>query len=258
MYQNFSITGVNPDFAKNQIVVQASLDVEKDSVNDNTVELFSKTDGTYVNIEFKVDGKYIYVIIKNEIVLNSEYILRISKIKNILGEVMVSGIRRKIVFETEIKEIPTIISPNNYEVIEDLKISLNVDGKSSITSLKDKSYFIQIADDVAFIDIKLETTISEDNTTLKDLEPGQYFIRARVIKNKEVGLWSDTETFILKAKKEIDCKACCQTEDPEYIQYVSVIAFPSNGETPEDIVIEFDGEIDPSSLQEITIIRRDI
>ena len=260
MYQNFSIIGIEPDFAESKIIVQASLDVDAKSVNDSTVELFSRADGVDTNITYEVKGKFITIHIDNTIVLNTEYTLRISKIKNILGEVMVAGIRRKVIFTSEIKTIPTIIDPCNYEVVEDLDITLSIGDKGSITSIKDKYYFVQIASDVAFIDIELESTISEDKIQLEAIKAGQYFIRTRITDGKQSGLWSRTETFIMKAKPKIDpTNDCpCNPTSPTYIEYVSVKRSPENGETPALILLEFDGDIDTSSLNQIMVIRRDI
>lgn len=263
MYQGFSIINIEPSYAEQNIMVTTSFDIDPDSVNDSTVQLFSKVDGVNMNIDIKVHKKTITISPKSEIVPNTEYILRVFKIKNVLGDEVRAGIRRKITFKSEVKDIPCILTPSEHEEVHDLKVKLliyNEDGTEK--AINDETFFIQIAKDVAFIDVIMETSTNKKETNLKDLVMGQYYLRARVEKNidgnKESGAWSKTVTFIsLKQNIDEPCQPP-EIDEPEYIEYVSVINIPANGETPETILIEFSGDIDPDSIEDIIVIRRDI
>lgn len=263
MYQGFSIIDIDASYAENRILVTASVDIDPDSVNDSTIQLFSKKDGVNMNIDLVVHKKTISILPKGEIVPNAEYILRVFKIKNVLGEEVHAGIRRKLIFKSEVRDIPCILTPSEHEEVYDLKVSLVIHKEDATEKpIEDETFFIQIAKDIAFIDIVMETTTNRNETNLKDLVMGQYYLRARIEKNidgkKEHGRWSEVITFI-SLKQTID-EPCTPPEidEPEYIEYVSVVDTPVNGETPETILIEFSGDIDPDSIGDIIVIRRDI
>ena len=46
-------------------------------------------------------------------------------------------------------------------------------------------------------------------------------------------------------------------EDPIYVDDLIVISKPDDGKTPNSIFIEFNGILDPETLKDIIIIRRD-
>ena len=259
MLQSFSIVDINTDFVDSKIDIIASFDIDPDTVNDGTIQLFSKHDMNNVNLDFEVNRKTITLYIKNEIVPNTDYILRVTNVKNLVGEPLPVGIRRKITFFSAVKEIPVIMSPSEYEEVKDLKVVLNTLKESNEdVQLEDKLYFIQIASDVAFYNIVMETQTDTETTNFKDLQAGQYYIRARVeiIKDgkKEIGKWSEIVTFI-----SVNFDSCiCDDNEPEYIEPVTLISVPVNGETPETILLEFSSDIDPDTIDDIIIIRRDI
>lgn len=265
MYQSFSIISVEPKFADKQIVIHASFDIDPASANDSTIRLFSKKDRTDVNIQYRIDQKVMTILLEEDIVPNTEYILRINNgLKNILGDGLSSGIRRSITFKSEVEEMPYILSPSEYEEVTDLRVRLAVTKESDSATLQDdKMYFIQISRDVLFIDVVTETTTDQNEINLKDLIAGQYYIRARVEKivkgNKEVGRWSEVVTFIsMNETVSEPGQDTPDVDEPEYFEEVYIVNQPSNGETPETILIEFSGEIDPDSIDNIIVIRRDI
>lgn len=264
MYQGFSIIDIDVSYAEKKISVTTSVDIDPDSVNDSTIQLFSKEDGVNMNIDLTVHKKTISILPKSEIVPNAEYILRVFKIKNVLGEEVHAGIRRKLIFKSEVRDIPYILTPSEHEEIHDLKVSLVIHKEDATEKpIEDEIFFIQIAKDIAFIDIVMETTTNKNETNLKDLIMGQYYLRARIEKTidgkKECGRWSETITFMsLRQTVDEPQHTPPEIDEPEYIEYVSVIDTPVNGETPETILIEFSGDIDPDSIEDIIVIRRDI
>lgn len=265
MYQGHSIIEIQPCYCESKITVVANFDIDPESVNDSTVQLFSKNDGVNVNLDLIVDRKSIVINIKNEIVPNTDYILRVFNIKGLLGEDLTAGIRRKLVFASEIREVPLIMTPSDYEEVKDLKVVLTTLKESDeVEQIEDKMFFIQIATDVAFYDVVMETYSNKSETNLKDLIAGQYYMRARVEKvndgKKDFGKWSESITFISLNFHLNEPGTPPEEEDtePEYIEYVSIVDSPVNGETPETILIEFSGDINPDSIEEILVIRRDI
>lgn len=265
MYQSFSVISLQPIFAENKILISTSFDVDPTSVDESTIQLFSKAHKTESNIDFQVEGKLITVLITEDVVPNTDYIIKISGIKTILGDDLDAGVRRTLTFKSAVREIPLIISPSNYEELVDLKVTLKAileDKEYDITA--DKTYFIQIAEDVAFINIVLETSTEESTVDLKNLKVGQYYIRARVEAinediGKDYGKWSETITFISINKSVIDePEDPVDLNDPEYIEDVELIGIPIHGETPESILLEFSGPIDIDTVDNIVVIRRDI
>lgn len=265
MYQDFSVIAIEPNYAEKKIVVNTSFDIDPDSVDERTIQLFSKANRCDANIDFEVKDKTITVSIKEDIVPNTNYIIKITGIKTILGDVLVTGVRRTITFRSMVREIPYIISPSDYEEIVDLKVTLKaILEDEEFESLENKSYFIQIAEDVAFINVVLETRTSESTVNLKDLKAGQYYIRARVEAVtegiKDFGKWSDVVSFIsLKDLVHEECQDEDKDDDePIFIEDINLIGKPVNGETPESILLEFSGEVDPDFIDNIIVIRRDI
>jgi methionine-rich copper-binding protein CopC len=261
MYQSFSVTSIDTNFADKKVIIVSSFDINPASVNDSTVQFISKANAVDANVSFTVKGKIIELKIDDEIVPNTEYILRISGIKSVTGSVLSAGVRRSITFNSDIKEVPIIISPVNFEEISDLKVTLKAILEGEVLdSINNKNYFIQIATDVAFINVVLETRIEANGliVDLQDLKAGQYFIRARVesVDGKEFGNWSDKITFVSSFGN-----SNTSTDDdmtPQFVEEVTLVSTPFNGETPNSILIEFSGPIDPNFLNNIYVTRRDI
>lgn len=259
MYQGLNIVSIETRYADKKIILSTSFDVDPSSVNDGTIQVISKHNNCQANLIFDVIGKDIIITINENIVPNTDYIIRAVGIKNILGENMKAVIRKKVIFKSSVREIPVIVSPSNFEEITDLKVTLKaILEDQEYQTLEDKSYFIQIARDVAFIDIVLESTSNEPSVKLQSLKSGQYYIRARVEtyeKNeKQYGKWSEVSTFIslYENNNTVD------EEEPIFIEETMLIDQPVNGETPNSILLEFSGEIDSDFIDNIIVIRRDI
>lgn len=264
MYQSFSIVSIHQEYANKRIVVLASFDVDPSTVNESTIKVYSKNDKADVTTDFIVDNKTITILLKDEIVPNTGYVLRITDgVKSILGDSLDSGLRRTITFSSEVTQVPRIIAPANYQVTKSIDVELEVTNVKS----NDVLYQIQIARDIAFINIDIDTTVSNPKTSLQSIDDGQYYIRARIEKSldgkPELGQWSEVSTFILNKNLDQNIGGNNSNDNvndgfPEYIEEVQVISRPENGETPNSIIIEFNEDISPGFLDSIVVVRRDV
>ena len=253
MYQSFSILSIDKNCIDNTIEIIANFDIDPKSLNEQTVQLYNKSTKGFVNTDFKINGTNITVLIKDEIILNSEYIVNVTGIKTVTGMELSSGLRRSVIFTSSIKEETVIVTPINNEEINNLKVTLKavLDDKEYF-NLENKFYHIQIADDVAFINIIQETKTNNSENVLRIEKSDQYFIRARVETNNDFGKWSQISSFyfINNNNKEND--------EPIIINDFTLIERPQNGETPESIILKFSDNIDQDCFDKIIVTRSDI
>lgn len=265
MYQEFSIVSLIPKLEEKTIIAKTNFDIDKNSINSSTIVLLCKYDSSETLLTFEVNKNELIINIEEDLIPNAEYILKISNIKSILGEKLISGIVRRYKYDSIIIDIPEIISPSNYEQIDNkIKIEL----KSNYTD-NDFNYLIQISDDVAFINIVRESIVGSDGQLIEEpLKEGQYFIKARIEKEinnkKEVGKWSKVITFISSSTIIKDENNSNNKDDndlsnePEFIKEITLTGYPKNGETPNSIILEYSDKIDPNFKGEIFVIRRDL
>ena len=266
MYQEFSIVSLIPKLEEKIIIAKANFDIDENSINSSTIILLCKYDSSETLLTFKVNKNELVINIEEDLIPNAEYILKISNIKSILGEKLISGIVRRYKYNSNVIDIPEIISPSNYEQINnEIKIEL----KSNYTN-KNFNYLIQISDDVAFINVIRESIVGNDGQLIEEpLKEGQYFIRARIenkINNKnkkEVGRWSKVITFISSSTSIKDEENSSNDDndlsnEPEFIKEIILEVYPKNGETPNSIILEYSDKIDPNFKGEIVVIRRDL
>ena len=266
MYREFSILSIDTNLDSKIIVVNTNFDIDENSINSANVILFSRNDSSEVLLTYEVKGKAFIIHIEEDLIPNTEYILKISNIKNILGQKLVSGLIRHIVYEIKVTEIPEMIRPVNYEEVSD---TIEIELTTNNQILEDYSYNIEISDDVAFINIVREINIGKSGkASLSILPIGQYYIRARLQYleegKKAFGQWSSKITFLCITKQDDDNKkedggGNDDTGDisPVYKKEIKLINYPKNGETPESFILEFSDNIDPNFKGEIYIIRRD-
>lgn len=268
MYQNFHIVDISPEYISNSILILASFDVDEKTVTDASVNVVKKSDGMNLGIKFEIEDRTIKLLIEDDIVPNEDYIIRITTdVKSLLGENLNNAIRRKIVFLSAVQEVPEIISPVGYAISKSLLVKLK--GLDKVKPEEDilYRYHIQISKDVAFISRDFEARMENNEQEFNVLPDGQYFIRARIEKSEDseavdYGKWSKCETFILRESeiKDEDLPDDGDEEDlnPEFIEETVIIWRPENGVTPEMFMFEFNNEIDPDSIDDIVIIRRDM
>ena len=89
MYREFSILSIDTNLDSKIIVVDTNFDIDENSINSANVILFSRNDSSEVLLTYEVKGKAFIIHIEEDLIPNTEYILKISNIKNILGQKLV-------------------------------------------------------------------------------------------------------------------------------------------------------------------------
>lgn len=264
MVQDFRVSAIDVDLKNKSVTIACTMDIDPDTINDANVRLYSKTSRNDIEYVPKLNGKILTLELIDWPEPNLDYIIVIQQLKSVLGDDLVSGVRRKIIFESSICSKLEITYPAYDEVITDLKVAW----KEILASEEHEyfnSYYIEISTENAFHNVLKKVEVSDRNEIdLSELLNGQYYVRGRVQKDNEYGSWSEIITFIIgdKAAKPgpiFDSGEEDQEEDEEiYTPEVKILTVPSNGETPESILIEFDCEIDPDYIEDIIVIRRSI
>lgn len=260
MYQAFNIISFDILYAEMKIIIYTNFDVSPISVNSENIKLYDSTLRNSLNISFEVINKNIIINILDDIVPNVEYTLSVSQIKTVLDDELASGIRRKIMFESQVKELAKIIRPTMHEEITNINIAMEATlNNQKVTLGDDKYFYVEIASDVAFINIVESARAYSDILSINTLLPlGQYYIRARIemgASGSDIpGRWSDTCTFILVQSQAIEPG----WPDPVVLKELQVITKYPNGETPSSLLIEFSNNILKESVNNIIVIRRDV
>lgn len=264
MVQDFRVSTIDVNLKNKSVVITCSMDVNPDTVNDANVQLFSKASRNVMEYVPKLNGKILTLELIDWPEPNFDYVIVVQNLKSVLGDDLVSGVRRKIIFESSICSKLEITYPAYDEVITDLKVAweeiLASDEHEYINS-----YYVEISTDNSFYHIvKKVEVVDRDEIDLSELLNGQYYVRGRVQKDNEYGSWGEIVTFIIgdKAAKPgpiFDSGESDQSDDDDiYIPEIKILTMPVNGETPESFLIEFDCEIDPDSIEDIIVIRRSI
>jgi hypothetical protein len=262
MYQEFRISAINADLKNKSVTIESTFELDPDTVTEANIQLYCKDTRNDIGFDIKLAGKVITLNLLDWPEPNIDYVISVQKLKTVLGDELVSGVRRKLVFESSVCSKCEITYPAYDEVIENLKVAWK-EILPSETSQYVSSYYIEISTESAFHNIVEHTTvIGRTELDISDLKDGQYFVRCRAQKDNEYGLWSDTITFIIgdetaKPGPIFDPNNTDENEDI-YIPDINVLSTPTNGTTPETILIEFDCDIDPDSIENIIVLRRQI
>jgi hypothetical protein len=262
MYQDFSITTIAPSLQDKQVYVNFSMDVDPVTVNDANIEIYDRATRNTVKCGYSVNGKEVQVTLDSWPIPNIEYIIVIQNIKDVLGDDLSSGARRIIMFNSVITSGLKITYPAYDEVITNLLVKWEeVLQEPSATPVG--SYHIQISSENSFYNIIKDTTVVGSlQIDISDIVDGQYYVRGRVEKDGQYGAWSEVITFIIGNEPAIPAPIVDPTppagSDPIFDGGIQILKTPEQGATPTSFVIEFDHSIDPSSLTNITIVRRSI
>lgn len=263
MFQEFSVNGVKADLQTKTVIVECTFDIDPESISQ--VTLYTKATRNNVGFRTEVKGKTIVLVLDDWPVPNSEYVLSVQKLKTVLGDELASGVRRKLIFKSSICSGVKVTYPAYDEVITDLKAAWEEIVPETYSRVD--SYYVEIATEIGFHNIRKKTVVDGRNEIdLTDLPNGQYFIRVRAQKDNEYGLWSEVITFVVgdspaKPGPIFDPQEPEEPEDEDddiYVPNIRIITKPADGETPQSILIEFDCEIDPDSIEDIIVIRREI
>lgn len=260
MYQEFAVSTIDTDIRVKTITINFSHDIDPASIDDSTIQIINRKTRDLMDYHFEVNGKAISIKLMEWPFPNQEYILKVEKLKNILGDTLVSGIRKKIIFESSLCSTIEIIKPAFNEVVDEIIVQwkeIKQDPKQDYVN----SYYVEISSEANFYNIAYESIIT-DQDTIKFPSPkkGQYFVRCRVQKDDQYGFWSETITFLIDntpAEPETIFDPEEDIDEPIFLEDIHIVTSPRNGETPKSILIEFDCEIDSDFLDNIVIIRRD-
>lgn len=259
MYQEFMATVINTDIRSKKITIEFSHDIDLSSIDDNSLQIIHRKTRDLMDYQVSVNAKVVSITLLKWPLPNEEYILKVDKFKNILGEILVSGIRKKIIFESSICSTIDIVSPAFNEVINELVVKW-VEKKADATHDLVNSYYLEVSSEANFYNIIYNTCVSNQlEIQLPLLKAGQYYVRCRAQKEEQYGFWSETITFLIdqtpsKPGAIFDPE---DQEEPIFLEDIQILTMPRNGETPSSIMIEFDCEIDSDFLDNITVIRRD-
>lgn len=283
MFKQFNLSSIQVDAINKEIVLKFNFDIAPNSVKGDSINLVTYDTGDHIPFKTKIDNEFIYLYLDEWPIPNTKYQIIVEKeITNIAGMQLNSSLRRQIVFKSVIADVPQIISPYNFERLDKIKISFQGNPK--------ESYYIEIATENKFYNLIYQGKVYEKEISLElpDIEEKQYYVRARIEENGDIGQWCEPVTFIYK--KVCDCdipeedgpsaqavmpspnhkweeefghdaessrQDILPDDNIEIEDILDVLTYPESGMTTNSFVFEFDRELDPDSPLEITIIRRD-
>ena len=266
MHQNFVVIDVATDLFNKRLDIYFNFDINESSVTTRSLKLVENKTGSVVPITYTVDGTCISVILKEDPVPETEYMLICNKeIKNVANKNLKTEYVRYIQFTSTIKNTVEIISPSNLETIDKVYVIWQELAEKPNPFIN--RYRIQIGTNNNFDNIVLDTVVTDKNDiylTLDNPDKYQYYLRIRVEKDKEFGQWSDTISFVYDKtinNKDTDKNNTNSSDDIKPVLNVplSLVDKPSNGETPESFIFTFDDQIDASAinLNMIHVTRKD-
>lgn len=260
MYQEFLLSGLSTDMRAKKIIVEFSHDIDSSSIDDSTLQIIHRKTRDFVDYNIDVEGKVVSITLLEWPFPNQEYILKIEKVKNILGDTLVSGIRKKIIFKSSVCSTVDIISPAFNEVVNELVVKW-VENKKDETHDFVNSFYLEVSSEANFYNINYKTLVTnQQEVELPVLTAGQYYVRCRAQKEEQYGFWSETITFLIDktpAKPEAIFDSEENDDEPIFLEDITILSTPKSGETPSSIMIEFDCEIDSDFLDNIILIRRE-
>lgn len=258
MIQEFKIVAIEADLQHKSVSIRTSMDVDPETITSANIRIYDKSTRNDADYKYVIEGQLITLEFSEWPVPNTEYIISIQNLKNVLGDLLTSGVRRKLIFNSNLCSIVNILYPADNEVITDLKLNW-AEKLADPSHDYVNSYFLEIATDTTFHNVVKETLVaSNTEVNLTDLPDGQYFSRVRVQKDNEYGLWSEVITFIVGDEAKKPEPVFGEPEDVIYTQNINLVSTPGQGETPKSIIIEFDCQIDPESVKNILVMRRTI
>lgn len=301
MHSVFNVTSILTDYTNKLITIETNFTVDPDTVTKKNIQVNAASSGTTVLYKLSTDDNKIIVTLKEwPDIDNTYYEVRVSGIQDMLKRDLVSAITKNVIFKPDTKLKVKIQSPKNNEAIVKEHnlinfsiIQINPDGTettkpmesvppnpegfiSNEAILEDESevtYHFEFASDVAFFDIVKDYSSVYTEGYIQ-LDPGQYYMRARAIENTTlVGDWSETFTFTVVPELCLESDLELEQAKKDYIEdilapvefflgeaEVATIVFQSkNGVTYPEFSIEFNKDIDSSKLPDtIMSFRRDL
>ena len=253
---NFNINAIRTELAAKRIVIEATLDIDPDSIGYETIKITEKESKRIIDYTAEVKFDTLILHLEEWPQPGIEYLIKIQGITSVMGDEMPASLQRKIYFESEVHSLAEIVRPANFEKINSLEVELRE------IVLKDEAspvgvYHIEIARENGFYNV-VRSTVSETNTLgIMDLDPGQYFIRARVQSGESYSLWSSVKTFVVEpVLEQPEGSFSDSSADPVIDLPLRIIEKPEDGTTPNSFVFRFNANLDPSAGENIRIIKR--
>ena len=277
---SYHVQGAYADLALKQIIIETNFKIDTSSISMDNILLYKcledNTHDRVTNYSLGVDksGKNIVIQFENYPEDNSRYYIIVKNLVDKLGRQLKENYDRYILFSYNIKTKVTITNPTQQYVSKDNNIEIKM-----ATSCEDKGikYRLEISRDVAFFkndyiilsDNKEEIQLSDNanysliGCTIEQSEisalinfknDGQYYIRARAEKDKNIaGKWCDDIVSFSITTAESPLKDnsgflndflfsdVLYDESPEPLKIVSSTP---DGTTSQQFFIEFNKDIE--------------
>ncbi len=287
MFKEFNLLSINTIAAEKRLDLLFNFDIKPESVKGDTVILSRDRDDFHIPFKLVVKNDLISLHLDDWPDTNEGYTLLVNgSLTNIVGRKLQSTLRRRFRFRSETVSKAFIVSPHNFETVQDL--FFKIEEKNGNVG----RYYLEIAKENRFYNTVYTSHLDKAEFTLHivpELRPGQYYARIRVEYDEEYGPWSPIITFCYKEEPDpefpiepvggnaempsawddlydsktelLDAGLLKEAEEPEIEieSELELLAYPENGVTPEknQLIFEFDKDIDESMIESIIIIRKD-
>lgn len=232
MYQEFVILTLETNLLEKKIIVTTNNEIDPNSIDDIHIEIIERETKGEVQFTKEIKGSSLEVTLTQWPIPNSVYIFYLKSVKNILGEELRAGIRRKIHFRSTVTKEVEIISPSMHELVKSFNVKFKLVDiiKEDEENKVDYNIVLEVSSDNVFNNIVKSTKIHDKKEiTIAGLKPGQYFLRSRVeTKDSDIKFqyskWSETLSVVYDKEK---CTILGEDNDidytPEYDDMLPII-----------------------------------
>lgn len=257
MFQKFTAVNMSINNGDSSLLIEFSFDVDASTVNADTLFVADFETGNVLQTKTQINGQKVTIHIIEQCQPNHNYTLTIDcGLKSIVGERLAAMIRRKFSFKTTVDSNVKILCPKNYETISN-DITLHLKETKNTRSLAN-NYKVIISEEPTFTNIICSTIFDKKKYTLS---PNIYctaktlYIKARAQKSEEdFGDWSETVAISFTKERKI-----IEQSKIEVIKKLQALTIPESNITPKSFIFEFDGELDPDSIEgNIIILRKEV
>lgn len=255
----FGVIGAKTSLEAPHVLIDFSLDIDEDTVSNNSIYLVRTANNSAILCEYEVDGRRVSLTAKGELLPNENYTLIIdSTVSSITGTQIGTALYKKVVFKSTVTSKVTVLSPSDFQEINDegLEISWEETGANPIGK-----YYLEIGTDNAFHNTICKTYISEKAFNVSDSivsEPGEYYIRVRAHNNdKDYGAWSPTVSFVVPKPTNVPPPEPVEPDiddGPEIIDLVKDSIAHENVSTGNNATVITPDEITGAANDSVTFI----
>lgn len=255
----FQLRHLSTDTLLKQLTIEASLDIDPDSVSFRSVEIVGKESKTIMSYDWEVFENKLILTMNDWPIPNEVYIVKIQGLRSIMGEELSAPMMREIVFKSSVTSRALIQKPSDFQKIDSLIIHIKEElNEHESNPIPVGKTYIEIAPDNHFHSIERGIVIDTD-TDISLMSPdkaGQYFLRARIQKTEkeEYGPWSEIYTFIfLVDGEEVPPD---EVDGPIIEKELQISEYPEHNRTGESWKIKFDQTLAPEQEIKITVRKR--